>query len=294
MKRSPEIWNELMEISPLVAGIPLKEDLYSLPEGYFDKLAAHFLDLSRDFQSETVAVFLAEIKKNPYFPIPGNYFESFPDKLMSLIKSIQAPSVGEELGGLSPLLNQIDRKTPFSVPEGYFDGLSAHVAARLSSVSEIQEDSEMSSLVINSLEKNNVYEVPQGYFEALPQVILNKAKQRSGRSKVITLGKSRSIFKYAAAAVLAGAILIGGALFVDHHSITKAVADSANPGLATVSDQEILSYLEAQNVPLSDINSLAAVDLNESDAKDLLSDVSDEELQQYLNEHISPKDLKSN
>jgi hypothetical protein len=296
MKQSPEIWNELLEISPLVAGILPSDGLYSLPEGYFANLAENLLIRVQTGHSEMLPSFLDQHDKISHFPIPGNYFESFPEKLMSLIRKNQAVSPGEELAGLSPLLRQIGKKTPFNVPIGYFNGLSDQVTAGLNAngISSSEEGSEIESLLINSLDKGNMYSTPPGYFDELPQLILNKVKEKPRQAKVLTLGRSRTFLKYAAAAIIAGGLLIGGAVFFEHPSVKPLVADAANPPLGTVSDQEILTYLEAQNVPLNDMNSLAAVDVSDNDAKDLLGDVSDAELQQYLNEHVSPKDLKDN
>jgi hypothetical protein len=293
MERSPEIWNELMEISPLLAGIPPLDGIYSLPEGYFAKLAENLLSAIQSGQADSLPSFLDQLDKKPYFPIPGNYFESFPEKLMSLIKMNQALSAGEELELLSPLLSRIDKKTPFTVPAGYFNGLLDRLAAGMDSESTLTEGSEIESALISNLKNTNLYEVPRGYFNTLPQIILNKVKLGSRQAKILTLGKSRTFLKYAAAAVIAGGLLIGGSLFFNRPAV-PAASETSTPVLATVSDQEILNYLEAQNVPLSDMNSLAALDINENDGKDLLSDVSDEELQQYLNVHVSPKDLKDN
>jgi hypothetical protein len=294
MKQSPEIWNELLKISPLVAGILPSDGLYSLPEGYFANLAENLLIRVQTGQSEIVPSFLDQHDKIAHFPIPGNYFESFPEKLMSLIKMNQNLSPNEELAGLSPLLNQIGKKTTFKVPAGYFNGLSAQLSAGLNAISYPEEEPEIESLLINGLDKGNLYSMPSGYFDTLPQSILNKVKEEPRQAKILTLGRSRTFLKYAAAAIIAGGLLIGGAVFFEHPSVKPLVADAVNPALGTVSDQEILTYLEAQNVPLNDLNNLAAADVSDNDAKDLLGDVSDAELQQYLNEHVSPKDLKDN
>jgi len=294
MKQSPEIWNELLEISPLVAGILPSDDLYRLPEGYFDSLADNLLIRVQTGQEGNLPSFLDQHDKIPHFPIPGNYFESFPEKLMSLIKMKQAVSSGEELAGLSPLLSQIGKKTPFKVPDGYFNWLSDQLTARVNAISHLEEEAEIESLLINSLDKGNLYTTPSGYFDELPQSILNKVMEKPRPAKILTLGRSRTFFKYAAAAIIAGGLLIGGVLLFERPVVKPVVADAANPGLGTVSNQEILTYLEAQNVPLNDMNSLAAVEVTDNDGKDLLGDVSDAELQQYLNEHVSPKDLKDN
>jgi hypothetical protein len=292
MKPSPEILNELLEISPLVAKIPRPNDLYSLPAGYFDQLAEDFLAQILADQADKAPSFLNELDKNLNFPIPGNYFENLPEKILALVKAGAEHSAKAEIGGLSPFLDQIDRKNPFSLPADYFDNLSGQLIAGLSIEQPASESQTSESVVIASLSHENLYRTPEGYFESLPEIVLSRVNQERKGAKVLVLSRNRSFLKYAAAAVIAGALLIGGSLFFNHPASPNA--EVTNPALTAISDQEILNYLEAQNVPLSDMNNLAAVDLTENDAKDLLGDVSDEELQQYLNDHVSTKDLKDN
>jgi hypothetical protein len=290
MEKSPEIQMELLEISPLVAGISRKGDLYDLPDGYFDNLSAILEQKIRTETIEMLPGFLDGPNKRPDFPIPGNYFEEFPGKLMNLIKARLALSAEDEIAGLSPLISGIGRKTPYMAPEGYFNSLSENLIGGIHE--SVGKDREILPAFLNDLKTSNLFQVPRGYFNHFPEAVLARINQKSGQAKIIAMGMRRSFLRYAAAAVIAGALLVGGSLFF-HPSVSKAV-DSNNPALAAVSDQEILNYLENQNVPLTDMNQVANVDINENDAKDLLGDVSDEELQQYLNEHVSPRDLKDN
>jgi hypothetical protein len=292
MKPNPEIWNELLEISPLVANIPRQDDLFSLPAGYFDQLAGDLLTQVLARQADTRPFFLNELDKNSNLPIPGNYFENLPARILALVKGSAGISAKEEIQGLSPVLDQIDRKNPFSLPAEYFNSLSEQLMAGLLN-NQTLTASELSEPVLSeNFSHENPYKTPEGYFESLPELLLIRVNQNNRGAKVIALARKRTFLKYAAAAVIAGALLIGGSLFFNH-PVTPG-AEAANPALTAISDQEILNYMEAQNVPLSDMNSLATVDLTENDGKDLLSDVSDEELQQYLNDHVTSKDQKDN
>ena len=61
--------------------------------------------------------------KEPVFSVPDGYFENFAATVLSKIKGEGAVSVSDELAGLSPLLAGLSKKMPLSVPENYFTSL---------------------------------------------------------------------------------------------------------------------------------------------------------------------------
>ena len=61
--------------------------------------------------------------KEPVFSVPDGYFENFAAIVLSKIKGEGAVSVSDELAGLSPLLAGLSKKMPLSVPENYFSSL---------------------------------------------------------------------------------------------------------------------------------------------------------------------------
>jgi len=53
--------------------------------------------------------------------------------------------------------------------------------------------------------------------------------------------------------------------------------------------------MQSHNVQMVDsANSIASLDLNDNDADDMLADVSDNELQQYVNDNYGTKELTTN
>jgi len=64
----------------------------------------------------TISQTVANIPRLPVFTVPENYFVEFPGKLMEKIR--EDAKIETEL--LSPLLGGIQKKNPFSVPDGYF------------------------------------------------------------------------------------------------------------------------------------------------------------------------------
>ncbi len=83
--------------------------------------------------------------------------------------------------------------------------------------------------------------------------------------------------KYAVAACIVA--LLGIALFnLTYHKNTDPIKD-----LATVSDQDMANYLDSDDIHWTPgiSTSSASVDFNENDVHDLLSTVTDDELEQY-------------
>jgi hypothetical protein len=129
--------------------------------------------------------------------------------------------------------------------------------------------------------------VPQGYFQELPAVLMNRLKSRSG--KVVTISSARRMMRYAAAAAVIGAILLGGWLMMGPAGKTTGELASTDKEVKekvkNISDEEILNYANSNTLALAELNTAAGAAISEKDAKDLLADVSDEELQHYLEEH---------
>jgi hypothetical protein len=207
----------------------------------------------------------------------------------------------EELAMLSPFLSRIDKKMPFEVPEGYFSSLPV-LATQIAmddqtDLRRLNQDS-----LLAGLKNIPVYQVPEGYFNELADTILEKVKQQDREkqdapgkqptpAKIIPFGRKRTWWKYAAAAVVTVFFLAGGWLKLHNSPVTGP--PDITKSLSNVSDQEIESYLDNQNLPLADdlANSTASIDITESDIRSLLGDVSDGELKEYIDEHGDVKDL---
>lgn len=324
-----DILEELRSLSALVATIS-HETPYRAPEGYFlsfpsvvlERVQPSLIKTARDFQR----VAGLTTSKPLTFNVPEGYFEGFAQQVLNRIKAGSGPSTGtgeEEM--LPAILIQARGINPYSVPEGYFDGLSPILAV---------------------LKDRNPYLVPAGYFNALADEISSKTREQrelshsmvaagadaadsngrlelseedNGRSKarVIGLGKRMSWMKYAAAAVVAGLIVTVGWLrwHPASPSATQtqlaAVVPSATPAeiiknLSRVSDAELQNYLVDQDTtlaqPVGNIGTMATadmdnselLDMNDTSLKTLLGDVSDGELKQYMDEHGGAGDIATN
>jgi hypothetical protein len=146
-----------------------------------------------------------------------------------------SPEILAELSSVSPLLAGMDRKNPFSIPEGYFDSLTINVLKSINKesykenlavpqgyfnnlsniildnikASEITASQELRTLspMLYSVQNENVFEVPDGYFNNLSKNILGKVVDRS-QAKVISLQQRKSVWQYAVAAVATGIIAV--------------------------------------------------------------------------------------
>ncbi len=239
--------------------------------------------------------FLNQIdKKNVLSNVPENYFENFPEKVLSRIKAAETDNASEEIAILSPLLSKLDKKIPFSTPAGYFSELSDNLVGGMKAVDFVKDELENFSPVLRGIGNENVYKVPDGYFDHLAENILQKINQPQPGAKVISFKKRKSFMRYAVAAAVAGVILTIGVVNLNKPNITTTTIDDPAIGLSKISDQEITNYLDNNDIPLAETNpgnTTAMLDFNENDIKDFLNDVPDNELLQYANDQDDSKDL---
>lgn len=184
-----------------------------------------------------------------------------------------------ELKEISPTLAEIPRVNPFSVPEGYFEGLAGSILLELMPpattetggvpegyfeelplqiMSRIRQmevhDTPEAGNIISRIDKRNVFSVPVGYFDELPTRIMSKINQPA---RVVGFSRSMSFFRYAVAACLAG--LLGLSLFsalnnADEGGYSPVIVAEAKQILQTnsfdqvmntVTDEEITGYLQS-------------------------------------------------
>jgi len=117
---------------------------------------------------------------------------------------------------------------------------------------------------LNDLKTVQPFDVPENYFADLPGNILKKVKQQPG-AKIISMPKRFSILRYAAAAVITGALAVGVYKYSNQPSVNSIdpVASAAldpsiekgkvmddkkfNETLNSLSSDEILNYLQRNN-----------------------------------------------
>lgn len=301
MKNSPEILNELMAISPLLAGLE-KVNVFSVPEGYFNELHAritNFAILNNSSPAEN-------INKRNLQEVPAGYFDSLSDSILAKVKAAYPESAGEEISKLSPLLYSLKRENIFAVPEGYLDNLSDLILAKVRTTNTESAKEEINNLspMLYALKGENVFTVPEGYFEALAENINQKLKPAA--AKIITMKKRTLWLKYAAAAVVTGAIAVTslevfrGSSNNSNSSLPgyiqasfqyKTEAD-VNAGIAKLDDADIAKYLEKNGNVLDNELLINNTDVSEMPSEsDYLKD--ENTLNEYLDKIENKKTSKS-
>lgn len=189
----------------------------------------------------------------PYQEVPAGYFDKLAGEIMSRIKNEESASAGEEMAILSPLLSRLDRKTPFSVPKGYFEQLSPNIS---------------------------------------------ETRKEIKGAKVISMPAKR-IFRYAVAAVAVGLITTFAWFFIsgprtknDRYALKQdsAAEKLAIENISQISDNEIEYFIEGTSIISGFDQSLADLKITDEDMRLILTEISDQELETYLEQHIPSKE----
>ncbi len=270
----------------MVAGIG-RHLPYTVPDGYFDTLPVQMM-LGIAIEEKAGEEPVLNINNQHGYEVPIGYFEGLASSILNRIKAGETPNAQEELALLSPVLGGIVKKNPFASPDNYFANIPENIIAGLSAVDFVNEELENLPAGIAGLRTKPVYEVPDGYFDAMPGVLLAKAKQQ-GPAKIFNIGVSSKIARYAAAAIATGIVVLSVLLYPGKKPV--AVTDIAK-ATATIPDGEIEKFLNNNTVSLADtyadtISPMTPDEpgVNADDTKDLLADISDEELQKYVDRH---------
>lgn len=232
-------------------------------------------------------------------------------------------TIKDELNELNSGLRPDADNTPYSVPEGYFEGLAASVLAKIKGeqpVSASEEIAQLSPLlagiskklpfsipddyfrsnieglkafteseessVLSFVDKRMPYEVPTGYFANIPEQVLEKI---SDRTKVVPLMK-RKWMRLAVAAVVTGVITISGINYFNKGGNGSAGEGSSVPvavELKKASTEELDEFLNTTAVGVTDENKVQMTAQNNPSKKEvtrLFDEVSDKELEAFLNQ----------
>lgn len=106
------------------------------------------------------------------------------------------------------LLQVAGKEMPQAIPQGYFETLPDQILSKIKAqqVQTVAEELNELSPVLAGLSKTNLYEVPAGYFENLAD---NMIQQTTIETKVVSMFSRKIWLRYAAAAVVFGMIAFG-------------------------------------------------------------------------------------
>jgi hypothetical protein len=232
--------------------------------------------------TELQSVLAPEGYRNVY-QAPPSYFDNLADEMLKRVKAMEADSVKDELETLSPLLGSLSKKMPHSVPAGYFERLGTKLEQIASSNTEqsAPEELESLSLLLTSLKNKQTYTIPVGYFDNL--LPLANTGEANPETKVVSMA-SRKWVRYAAAAAIIAFVATVGFFALNNKN------DNINPdeksyawverSLKKVSTDDINKFVELASAETTDIVKLEP----KQEISNLLKDVSDKEIQEFLND----------
>jgi hypothetical protein len=218
---------------------------------------------------------LADQAVQNVYTVPGGYFENLAEQVLNRIRANDAGAVSEELGYLSPVVNGISKQMPYSVPAGYFEGLEEKMLENVRiSGKDLSAKDELETLspLLSSLNKQTPYAVPDGYFEQL---------HTKPAAKVVSIS-ARKLFRYAAAAVVTGFIVMAGFL-IFNGSQDKAgrVLVRLERDVKKMNETEKDNLIEFIDAGFDGKETVQVTPGKTNEIKELLQGISDEELKDF-------------
>ena len=224
---------------------------------------------------------LATITPQNVYTVPVGYFDGLAAQVLNRIKAMEATNAVEELSYLSPSLSNISRQVPYAVPGGYFEGLAENAMQSIRESSDYQtakEELETLSPLLSGLKKTMPYSVPDGYFENLAE------KRNKPAAKLVPITK-RSVFRYAAAAVFTGIVVLAGFIYFNTRNTVDPVDQPyawVKKSLKKVDKADIDAFVNLADEELTNV--VVTSPVKPEEIKELMKDVSDKEIQDFLDE----------
>jgi hypothetical protein len=205
------------------------------------------------------------------YSVPEGYFDNLASAVLAKIKGEHPVTASEEISELSPLLAGLSKAMPFSIPDNYFQDLSA--------ITDEKEE----SAVLSYIGKTMPYEVPFDYFDNLSGEVLGKLNPST--AKVIPMYRKKWM-KMAVAAAIVGIIAISGFFYFNKKgSISVSNPQWVATNIKNVSNTAIEEFIKTTDVTLTSTNTTTAqTKPKTADIKKLLQDVPDTELESFLDQ----------
>jgi hypothetical protein len=215
-------------------------------------------------------------------------------------------NITRELKAISPAVANLDPTLPYTAPTGYFDCLPDQVLGRIREMENPQQEIMGLSPLLAGLKGQTTFELPEGYFTNVSDRVIRRAietgnqKSSPATGKLVSMSTTRNWAKLAAAAVIT-AVIAGSAWYFTRSSnegagTTRELAAGSGTvevkDTLSVSDEALLSFLdETEALPVDDMileddsfneESLAILDLNENRIQEMLEEIPDSDLQEYV------------
>lgn len=140
MTQKDYILQELKELNSSLINLS-RQNIYSVPDGYFDNLSTQVLkrinDLEFTEEADLDTPLFNSLSKETLYTVPVGYFDNLAENALNTIREgnnylpkeslTLGQTAKEELVSLSPLLSGLKKENLYTVPAGYFDNLAGNV-----------------------------------------------------------------------------------------------------------------------------------------------------------------------
>ena len=229
---------------------------------------------------------LATVTLQNVYAVPVGYFEGLAAQVLNRIKAMEAKNATEDpiaigLSYLSPSLSNISKQMPYAVPAGYFEEFAENVMQLVRERNDYQtakEELETLSPLLSGLNKTMPYSVPQGYFESL-------GEKRNKPAAIVVSITHRRWFRYAAAAVVTGVIVLAGFIYFNSRKPVDPVEQPyawVKKSIKKVDKADIDAFVKLANEEFINQSVVANSPVKPEEIKELMKDVSDQEIQDFL------------
>jgi hypothetical protein len=209
--------------------------------------------------------------------------------------------ITNELKEISPTLARLDVLLPYRVPAGYFDNLAELILLRIRAeeAGSAKEELELISPFLSGLNKKMPFSTPEGYFENLVPDIRKKEKEEQKGGRVVSFSPARRVFRLAAAAVTIGVVVLAAWFLINKPVETNnqyalnsdsAVQKDLKKDVSGLSEKEIANFIDGSSAIFNLETSGTGAEINDEDVKLMLADVSDQELERYLEQENTQKE----
>lgn len=223
---------------------------------------------------QELAPAIVQIEKRNVYSVSPGYFDNLSEEIFAKI-ALEHSEIAN-----------LPRLTPYKVPENYFEDSAKSIlqaVTRDARKDEVYKEMEEISSLLNTISKKPVYTVPTGYFDRAINSPVSTSSKPAG--KVLSIFSVPKVVNYVAAAVIIAFMAVGMYLLINNNSSTVREQKS-NPTaeIKNLSEAEISNFLKT-NFAAEDVSATSlSSHVKESDLKKSIKEMSDKEIQQFLQE----------
>ncbi len=220
---------------------------------------------------ENMGSLLFEHQPAQIYRIPNGYFENLPALMVFKV------TVNEEL-------DKISLNDTYQVKQGYFESFPQKMLTLVKESDEVDTEEELAQLspLLSSIKRETPYTVNETYFENL-----NTLPKAEKEAKVVSISRTKTWMRYAAAAIVIGFITISGVWYFIQNTSIDPIEDPyawVKQKTNTISNDDLESFIELANIESSAIETKTLNPVKSAEMNELMEDVPDLEIMKFLNE----------